>query len=71
MLSVLLLGWGLLRWFGGGVFQIVASSSQAYVISGIVAYLALSCAAVDWAGERLAWPALRAPMFLLLPALFV
>ena len=69
--AAILLTWGLLWWFGGGALQIAATAERGYWVSGLVAFLALSCAAGEWLGVRLAWPGLRVPMLLLLPVLFL
>ena len=57
--AIVLLVWGLLWWYGGGVREIeryVAGQSSLAVIG---VFVALSCVLVELLGRRIDWPALR------------
>ena len=69
LLSNLLLAWGWLWWFGGGIVQTLPTAADGAVVTTIVLFLSLSCAAFDALGSWLAWPALRRCVWGLLPAL--
>lgn len=67
-LSLALLGWGLLWWYGGGLEEIQRQIKDPNWPIGMVAFLAASCVLVERSGARLSWATLRATALGLLPA---
>lgn len=68
-LALALLVWGLLWWYGAGLSEIGKHVVAGYGSGVDLVFVALSCAAVEAAGTRLRWAALRASSVVLLPAL--
>lgn len=70
-ISIGLLAWGLLFWFGAGsmeIFDRVPASNQ---LHALLLFGSLSLAAIAFAGQHFAWIAYRRVSLALLPALFV
>ncbi len=61
--------WGLLWWFGTGLWQITAAPLDGYTATTAILFLALSGVLGEWLGRRTRWAILRAPLHLLLPVL--
>jgi len=69
--GIILLTWGLLWWFGGGMAEIDRHSAEGYRMGIVLVFLtasSLSCAIME---RRLAWPALAWPALSLLPAMLL
>lgn len=66
-LSLALLGWGVLWWYGGGLEELQRRIGDPHWPIGALAFLAASCVLAERAGARLAWTALRATALGLLP----
>ena len=66
-LSLALLGWGLLWWYGGGLEELQRQIGDPHWPIGMVAFLAASCVLAERVGARLSWTALRATALGLLP----
>lgn len=69
--SGLMLGWGVLWWFGTGIREIERFVDTPYLGASIVSFIALSVAAGFFAGRRLVWHELERVYLLLLPAMFL
>ena len=69
--AIVLLVWGLLWWYGGGLREIeryvVGQSSLAVI--GV--FVSLSCVLVELLGRRIGWPALRTSAVILPPAMLI
>ncbi len=63
--------WGLLWWFGGGLHEIDLHMSHDYRLGIILAFFALSCSALQFLAEKLAWPWAEPPALCLLPLLYL
>ncbi|MFN8443482.1 MAG: DUF2339 domain-containing protein [Caldilineaceae bacterium] len=67
-----MLGWGLLWWFGSGLGEMIlhmSNTNERYVISSMVAFVALSCLSAELIGGWLRWSALRKTLTGMLPML--
>jgi len=69
--GVILLAWGLLWWFGGGLAEIDRHAAAGYRMGIILVFLAASSLSCDTLERRLAWPAMAWPALALLPAMFL
>jgi len=69
--SVGLLIWGLLFWFGAGSAEIFDRVSGSTQLHALLLFGTLSLAAIAYAGKRFAWVAYSRISLALLPALFV
>ncbi|MDQ3248853.1 MAG: DUF2339 domain-containing protein, partial [Chloroflexota bacterium] len=67
LLSLVLLMVGLGWWFAGGFAEMFDKLASPYLLSGLLAFVALSCAAAEFIGGRLGWWALRTTILGLLP----
>lgn len=67
--SLLLLIWGLLWWYGGGLHEISGHLSYRTQPGSALLLAALSCGASHFAGRRLRWPHLAASALILLPVM--
>lgn len=67
VLTLGLLGAGLLWWFGGGYSQIYTYLARPYWVSSLLTFVALSCLLAEFVGAFLDWPALRLTLLGLLP----
>jgi len=67
----LLLAWGLLWWFSGGIGEILRQADAEYRMGYVLLFLALSCGLCDLLEKRLAWRSLAFPSLGLLPMLFL
>lgn len=65
LLEVLTAIWGMLWWFGVGVYAIERFAPTAYQLDGAVIFLALSAGVGEWLGGRLHWNTVRVPALLL------
>ena len=70
-LSIGLLAWGLLFWFGAGTAEILDRVSASNQLHGLLLFGSASLAAIAYAGKRFAWIAYARVSLALLPALFV
>ena len=70
-LSIGLLAWGLLFWFGAGTAEIMDRVSASNQLHGLLLFGSASLAAIAYAGKRFAWVAYGRVSMILLPALFV
>ena len=68
-LRLLLLGWGLLWWFGGGFHEIERFVGREFELNVALLFVALSAALLLWLWRRIDWRDLRYPLVLLLPAM--
>ena len=66
LFSLVLSGWGMFWWFGGGIAQIIDFASDDGAIMGILAFVALSAAVGEFLGLRLSWWVVRLPALLLI-----
>ena len=66
----ILLVWGLIWWYFGGLCELSRRLEETQIMAALV-FVALSTTACDYASERLSWDSLILPSFLLLPALCV
>jgi uncharacterized membrane protein len=64
-----LLAWGLLWWFCGGIGEIHRHGGDEYRMGIVLAFLSGSCWICDLLERRLAWPAMAWPALALLPML--
>jgi uncharacterized membrane protein len=71
LFGVILLAWGLLWWFGGGLAEIDRHAAEAYRMGIVLAFLAASSLSCDILERRLAWPALTWPALALLPTMLL
>ena len=69
--SVGLLIWGLLFWFGAGSAEIFDRVSGSTQLHALLLFGTLSLAAIAYAGKRFAWVAYSRVSLALLPALFI
>ncbi len=69
--SVGLLIWGLLFWFGAGTAEILDRVSGSTQLHALLLFGTLSLAAIAYAGKRFAWVAYSRVSLALLPALFI
>ena len=69
--AIVLLVWGLLWWYGGGVREIerYATGQSSLAVMGV--FIALSCMLAELLGRRIDWPALRTSAVILPPALLL
>lgn len=67
----LLLAWGLLWWFSGGLSELDRHVAPAYSMGAVLSFLALSCLACDLIRKRLSWTAMSWPALSLLPMLYL
>lgn len=67
-IAVVLLLWGLLWWYGGGIREIDRHFAGNESVSMIGVFVVLSCMVAEILGERIVWPALRASAVVLPPA---
>lgn len=65
--GTLLLIWGSVWWYVGGVVEIHHQFVWRYIVTGALAFAAATAIAHDALGKHLAWPALRYVALLLLP----
>jgi uncharacterized membrane protein len=70
-LSIALLCWGLLFWFGGGTMEINDRLPNRLVMHALLLFGTLSLAAIAFAGKRFDWIAYRRVSLALLPFLLV
>jgi len=70
-LSIALLCWGLMFWFGGGTLEINDRLPTRLVMHALLLFGTLSLAAIAFAGKRFAWIAYRRVSLALLPFLLV
>ncbi len=68
--SVSLLFWGLMFWFGTGSAEIMDRAPASLQLHGLLLFGALSVAAIGFAGKHFDWIAYRRVSLALLPALF-
>ncbi len=66
---LLLLGWGLLWWFGGCIHEIERFVGREYRLNATLLFISLSVAFLLWLWHRINWRDLRYPMILFLPAM--
>ncbi len=66
----ILLAWGLIWWYFGGLFELSRWLDGTLVMVALV-FVAISTTACNYAAERLKWDALILPSFLLLPAICI
>jgi uncharacterized membrane protein len=71
VISNILLVWGLLWWFFGGLGEIDRHGSEEYRMGIVLAFISGSCWICDLLERRLAWPAMAWPALALLPMLVV
>lgn len=69
--ALVLLVWGLLWWYGGGLREILWNASGDWFLSIPGVFVALSCVLAESVGRRIAWPALRISAVILPPALLL
>ncbi|MDD2336977.1 MAG: DUF2339 domain-containing protein, partial [Geobacteraceae bacterium] len=69
--GVILLAWGLLWWFGGGLAEIDRHTVEGYRMGIILVFLATSSLSCDILERRLAWPAMAWPALGLLPTMLL
>jgi len=62
-----LLAWGLAWWFSGGLIKLMDQAPETLLITYMLIFLATSGFIAELIGRWLRWPALRAPMLLMLP----
>lgn len=67
----ILIAWGLLWWFGGGLNEIGVHVQHDLVYNARLVFIALSCAACHLVERRLVWQELACPTLLLIPAMSV
>ncbi len=67
-LEFLLLGWGLLWWFGAGANEIILHLDRTNEIAGLIGFAALSALFLSWLARCLDWTAAGIPSVGLLPA---
>lgn len=70
LLADILLAWGLIWWYFGGLFELTRWLDGTLIMAAL-AFVAISTTACNYAAERLKWDALILPSFLLLPALCI
>ncbi len=58
-IAILLLVWGLLWWYGGGIREIERYVAAVWTPAVTGVFIALSCLVAELLGRRSAWPALR------------
>ena len=61
------LGWGLLWWFAGALWQLDAHLSHQQVLLGLLCFVSLSFIALQWLRMRYDWQALAPVLLALLP----
>jgi uncharacterized membrane protein len=71
LVSIGLLAWGLLFWFGAGSAEIFDRVSGSRQLHALLLFGSLSLAAIAYAGKRFQWIAYSRVSLALLPALFV
>jgi len=69
--GIILLTWGLLWWFGGGLAEIDRHAVAGYRMGIVLVFLAASSLCSDFLEKRLTWPALAWPALALLPAMLL
>jgi uncharacterized membrane protein len=69
--GIILLTWGLLWWFGGGLAEINRHAVAGYQMGIVLVFLAASSLCSDFLEKRLSWAALTWPALALLPALLL
>ncbi|MHC1698541.1 MAG: DUF2339 domain-containing protein [Geobacteraceae bacterium] len=69
--GIILLTWGLLWWFGGGLAEIDRHAAAGYRMGIVLVFLAASSLCCDFLKKRLTWPALTLPALALLPAMLL
>jgi uncharacterized membrane protein len=69
VITLALLVWGLLWWYGGGLREIERHVAAIWQPAAAGVFVMLSCLAAELLGRALTWPALRQSAVLLLPAL--
>ncbi len=67
VMSHILLVWGLLWWFSGGLGEINRHGGEEYLMGIVLVFLSGSCMTCDFLERRLSWPALAWPALALLP----
>ena len=70
LLADILLVWGLIWWYFGGLCELSRWFEETQIMAALV-FVALSSVACDYAAERLSWDSIILPSFLILPALCV
>lgn len=66
---LLLLGWGLIWWLGGGIHEIERFVAWEYRLNSILLFIVLTAAVLLWLWHRINWRDLRYPLVLLLPSM--
>jgi len=69
--GIILLTWGLLWWFGGGLAEIDRHAVAGYRMGMVLVFLAASSLCADFLEKRLTWLALTWPALALLPAMLL
>jgi uncharacterized membrane protein len=69
--GIVLLTWGLLWWFSGGLGEIDRHGGEGYRMGIVLLFLSVSCWLCDLLEGRLSWPALAWPALALLPMLII
>ena len=69
-LSGVMFGWGLLWWLYAGISELDHFVAATYFAQALVAFLAVSAAALTLASDRLRWDAARLPPLALIPILW-
>jgi len=67
LLHLPVLGWGLLWWFAGGLWQMGAHLSLQQMLPGVLCFVSLSFIALQWLRMRYHWQALAPVLLALLP----
>jgi len=71
IMGIILLSWGLIWWFGGGLAEIDRQATEEYRMGIALTFLAASSLSCDILERRLRWPALAWPALALLPAMLL
>jgi uncharacterized membrane protein len=67
LLHLPVLGWGLLWWFAGGLWQMGAHLSHQQMLPAVLCFVSLSFIALQWLRMRYHWQALAPVLLALLP----
>ena len=71
LLSVPMLGWGLLWWYAAGLQEIIHKIIPDYVPLAIMLFFSFSVFVTQWCKDKLEWSQLRWPSLILLPVLYL